>query len=239
MSASLARSAAARANGRKSHGPQTPEGKLASSRNATRHGLTGRTVVLDTESEAQYQAELAAYLDHFRPVGKPETDLVHQLAATNWRLARYTALEAALLDEKMAHQATWMENYEQIPQHRRLAIAFGSLTAATDSLGLLNRYQARLQREYLRLLKTLMDLQAARARQADAQAAPPAEETHLPNEPKPSTHTGSPVPETPPTYIMRPSSDCESEPHFASNPAGKTAALGAISPEVPQSAGRP
>src|SRR5579884_4327562 len=107
---SAARSAASRANGAKSRGPKSAEGKLASSRNALRHGLTARTVTLSTESEADYQSELAAYLDHFRPVGKPETDLVHQLAATNWRLARYTALETALLDEKMAHQSTWMDN---------------------------------------------------------------------------------------------------------------------------------
>ncbi len=105
---------AARANGAKSHGPKTPAGKLASSRNALAHGLTARTVVLQNESEAEYEAELRAYLDHFLPQGKPETDLVHQLAAANWRQARYVAVEAALLEQKMDDQADWVDNkYEE------------------------------------------------------------------------------------------------------------------------------
>ncbi len=154
---------AARANGAKSRGPKTAQGKLASSRNATTHGLTARTVVLHNESEAQFEADLRAYLDHFRPQTKPETDLVHQLAAAQWRLNRYIAIEAALLENKMGDQAEWLDDkYEALPEPNRLAIAFESLSGPNGSLALLNRYQARLQREYQRTLKTLTDLQAAR-----------------------------------------------------------------------------
>ncbi len=154
---------AARANGAKSHGPKTAEGKLASSRNALTHGLTARTVVLQNESAEDYQTELRAYLDHFLPQGKPETDLVHQLAAAQWRLARYVSVEAALLEQKMDDQADWVDNrYEGISDRHRLAIAFESLAGANGSLALLNRYQARQHREYQRILKTLTELQAAR-----------------------------------------------------------------------------
>ena len=187
MSTSPARSAAARsaarANGAKSRGPTTPEGKLASSRNALTHGLTARTVVLQNESEAEYEAELRAYLDHFRPQAKPETDLVHQLAAAQWRLTRYTAIEAALLEQKMDDQADWVDNkYNEISDHHRLAIAFESLAGANGSLALLNRYQARLHREYQRILKSLTDLQAARL----AAESKLRQKTKLPNEPKPA-----------------------------------------------------
>ena len=85
MAPSPQRIQAARANGAKSRGPKTAEGKLTTSRNAIRHGLTARTVVLQNESEDQYLADLRDYLDYFRPEGKPETDLVHQLAASKWR----------------------------------------------------------------------------------------------------------------------------------------------------------
>ena len=174
----------ARANGAKSHGPKTAAGKLASSRNALTHGLTARTVVLQNESEADYQADLRAYLHHFRPVGKPEIDLVHQLAAAQWRLTRYTAVESGLLEQKMDDQADQLEaKYEVINERHRLAIAFEALSAANGSLALLNRYQARLHREYQRLLKTLTELQAARLA---AKSTSP-QKQNLPNEPKPVT----------------------------------------------------
>ncbi len=179
---------AARANGAKSHGPKTAEGKLASSRNALTHGLTARTVVLQNESAEDYQTELRAYLDHFLPQGKPETDLVHQLAAAQWRLARYVSVEAALLEQKMDDQADWLQQkygddeFEALNERHRLAIAFEALSGASGSLALLNRYQARLHREYQRLLKTLTELQAARlARESTLQRRP-----KLPNEPKPA-----------------------------------------------------
>ncbi len=194
MSTSPARITAARANGAKSRGPITAEGKLASSRNATTHGLTARTVVLATESEADYQADLRDYLDHFRPQNKPETDLVHQLVAAQWRQTRYVAMEAALLEQKMDDQADHLESkYEVINERHRLAIAFESLAGAHGSLSLLNRYQARLHREYQRLLKTLTDLQAVRR----AVESKPPQKAKLQNEPKP--HTGKPVSRKPET----------------------------------------
>src|ERR1700680_494337 len=152
MASSPSRIEAARANGAKSSGPRTAEGKQIASQNAVTHGLTARTVVLQNESEEDYQTDLRAYLDHFRPQGKPETDLVHQLAAAQWRLVRYAAVESGLLDQKMADQAGWIEDkYEEISERDRLAIAFEALSGLNSSLGLLNRYQARLHREYQRL----------------------------------------------------------------------------------------
>ena len=175
MASSLPRIQAARANGAKSPGPKTAEGKQTASLNAVKHGLTAHIVVLQNESEDQYQADLRDYLDHFQPQGKPETDLVHQLAAAHWRLTRYAGVESGLLERKMDDQASWIENhYEEIPENYRIAIAFDALSGVNGSFGLLNRYQARLHREYQRLLKTLIELQAVRQ----------AREVKLRNEPK-------------------------------------------------------
>jgi hypothetical protein len=150
-----------------------------------------RTVVLSTESEEDYQAELRGYLGHFQPVGKPETDLVHQLAATNWRLARYAAIETALFENKMEKQAAWVDReYEELPDENRLAIAFDAMSGPGDSLGLLNRYQTRLNREYLRLIKAITDLQSARqAAEARLRA-----DQNTPNEPKPADACQPPAP---------------------------------------------
>jgi len=40
------KSETARTNGAKSHGPKTPEGKEASSRNAIKHGMTARNTYI-------------------------------------------------------------------------------------------------------------------------------------------------------------------------------------------------
>ena len=81
------RSETSRINGAKSHGPTTDEGRRAVSLNAVKHGLTAETVVLANESPEEYEAELQAYLQRFALVDKPETDLVHPLAAAHSSLA--------------------------------------------------------------------------------------------------------------------------------------------------------
>jgi hypothetical protein len=106
MASSLAKIQAARANGAKSHGPKTAEGKQIASLNALKHGLTASIVVLQNESEEQYQADLRDYLDHFRPQGKPETDLVHQLSAqaARVRCARLNLRRRALASHPLCRR---------------------------------------------------------------------------------------------------------------------------------------
>jgi len=187
MSSSRRKLNSARANGAKSHGPASTSGKQASALNALAHGLTARTVVLFNESSAEYQAQLQDYVGHFRPQTKPESDLVQQLAAAHWRLARYAGVESGLLEHRMQQQEERLsEDYEEMPENHRLAIAFDALSGSHSSLALLNRYQSRLHHEYHRLLKTLLQMQAARAPEAK-----------LPNEP-------NPVFEQPPTSNQQP-----------------------------------
>jgi hypothetical protein len=58
---------ASRANGSKSRGATTPEGKLASSRNAITHGMLSTTIVLNGESADRFLGLLAALLEEFQP----------------------------------------------------------------------------------------------------------------------------------------------------------------------------
>jgi hypothetical protein len=165
-----------RINGAKSHGPKTEDGRRAVSHNAVKHGLTAESVVLPNESEEEYQAELHDYLQHFAPANKPETDLVLQLASAQWRLARYTAVETSLFDIQMEKSRKHIEKeWKNIDESVRLALAFEALSGAHSPLALLNRYQARLHHEYQRILKALLQLQAARR----------AGQPKLQNEPKP------------------------------------------------------
>src|SRR3954469_6619930 len=95
---SPAQSAASRANGARSHGPATPEGKARSAQNGTRHGLRGSTfTVLPDEDPAAWAALLRGYLARLRPADATELACVERLAACDWREARLLRLETEML----------------------------------------------------------------------------------------------------------------------------------------------
>jgi hypothetical protein len=93
---SAARLAANRANAQFSSGPRTTAGKTASSLNAVKNGLTGRTVVLPSDDAAGYQRHILAYEVEFEPLGARESDLVQSIANGMWRLQRIAGLEQNL-----------------------------------------------------------------------------------------------------------------------------------------------
>jgi hypothetical protein len=95
----LARRATNRANSQHSTGPRTAAGKERSSQNALRHGLTAQTAVLPTEDPDAYQRHIQQFLDEYQPVAATETQLVHEIANTAWRLNRIPLLEAELLSQ--------------------------------------------------------------------------------------------------------------------------------------------
>jgi len=59
---------AAHANGALSRGPKTPEGKARSARNATRHGLLSKIVLLDNEGREGFQELFENYTRRFGPL---------------------------------------------------------------------------------------------------------------------------------------------------------------------------
>jgi hypothetical protein len=188
------RAEASRINGSKSRGPKTERGRLTASLNAVKHGLSAQTVVLPGEPRQEYESELQGYLDHFAPANKPEADLVRQLAAVSWRLARYASVETNILDFEMVRQRDRVdEQWTDIDEPSRLALAFTALSGAHSSLALLNRYQSRLHHEYQRILKTLLQMQAARrAGQAKLQNEPRQHPIEQPNAPTHQPETQPP-----------------------------------------------
>ena len=93
------KSETSRINGAKSHGPKTPEGKEASSRNAIKHGLTTRsTILLHCESRDEFEEFLAEHIEIHQPVTAPEKELADQMAIARWRIRRFVCAETMLLD---------------------------------------------------------------------------------------------------------------------------------------------
>jgi hypothetical protein len=187
-----AQRAAARANGAKSQGPTTPEGKAKSALNSLRHGLLAGLLVLRTESDAKFLAILNGYLDEYHPEGQTENRLVEVIAAAQWLEERCWVLTTALIDitmDRMEHEIA--AEFREIDNATRTALAFLKEADQSAALVLLNRYAARHNREWHRAIDKLRKIQKERREGAAVPDSPLA--THhsplatevLPNEPEP------------------------------------------------------
>ena len=220
------KSATARANGAKSHGPATAAGLARSSRNATRHGLATRaaalppvSLVLADESAADFQRLLNAYLDEFAPTSPIEVELVETMASARWRLRRLATIETTLLTNEMQTSVEDVDRFfgdaDLVPEpDDRLACAFKSL-AEGASLHLLNRYEGTINRSYAQAFKQLHLLRSLRVRvqpnepkpkslpvEPSGHRAPPPVLQTPPQSHK--SHTASPIPPTTPHQIPAP-----------------------------------
>jgi hypothetical protein len=144
ISPSASQSDASRANGARSSGPVTAEGKAVSARNAHRHGLRSGKLLLEREEEAWLEELLAELVRAFRPQGAVEQTIVEALALSEIKLARLDRLELEALVAAADPEAD--------PRLARLAT--------------LARYGSRLSRERADLQRRLSDLQERR-RMAD------------------------------------------------------------------------
>ena len=163
MSSEL-KSETARINGAKSHGPVTPEGKARSSANSRRHGLASASILMDGESEEDFQLLRADFINQFQPQTAVETDLVDVMAIARWRLRRLLAIEAHLFDLEIRErkdQIKLRSKQKPMEQEDRLAFVFQRLGDQGNSLTLLLRYEGSLNRSYDKALKQLLLLQSA------------------------------------------------------------------------------
>ena len=155
------RSDAARANGAKSRGPVTPEGRARSNSAAVTHGLTARRVLLENESEDDFRALRDLYLVQFQPRNPFEADLVEQLVAARWRLDRVWSYETALLEIEIGRsQPDIDEEFKSCSVDIRNALAFRSLYDESRVLSGLSRYESRYRRICDKLVKILQSLRS-------------------------------------------------------------------------------
>ena len=150
---SMRRILASRANGARSRGPVTAQGKRKSSQNAITHGLLARHIVMRDESTEGFQAVFNDHLYRLQPADGVEVGLVEEMVASHWRLRRAWALETRLLENEAAAQPSG-------DALDRIANAFADL-AGKPSLGLMHRYQTRLHLNYQRALHNMLLLRAA------------------------------------------------------------------------------
>ena len=94
-----------RRNAQKCTGPNTPEGKAASRRNALAHGMRAEHLLLDGEDPEVFSTLSHHLIDELAPEGTFETELVDQMANLIWRARRIPRFETAL----MVWMQTWCE----------------------------------------------------------------------------------------------------------------------------------
>ncbi len=144
-SPSTFQSAASRANGARSNGPTSEQGKKVSSQNAVTHGLRAERLSL-TDEERGFARELRRDLTSRNlPGDAAERATVESMVIVEIKLARLDALEMRALDLAMLED-------EDAPVSKRM-----------PSLSTLDRYRGRLMRERHELEARLQDLQASRS----------------------------------------------------------------------------
>jgi hypothetical protein len=154
----------ARANGAKSRGPTSPEGKEKSSRNSLKHGLTAgaANILLDSEDPDEFEQAFNKLLGIHEPATPAENDIVEEMVAARWRIRRMWTIETNLFNVEVLTQQAKTDTPDPAIH---LAMAFRALADDSRSLALASRYEARLQRLYDRAYKTLRELQQERKSQ--------------------------------------------------------------------------
>ena len=96
--ATVKQAAANRRNAAKSTGPRTKSGKVRSSGNALKHGLSAEQVVMFDEDPAAFEALRSDLFEHYQPTGPVAEHLVEQVALSIWRLRRVPEIEAGIFE---------------------------------------------------------------------------------------------------------------------------------------------
>jgi hypothetical protein len=153
---------ASRNNGAKSKGPVTGEGKVRSSQNALKHGLSAhKIVVLENESKDEWEAFHASFIAKFRPRDFVESQLVLEMAVNRWRLQRSWAMQTAAIDVETAREREYVpDGYEDWDNVQVTAYSHNSRREQLDAL---SQMETRLTRNFDRALRNLTQLRKQQA----------------------------------------------------------------------------
>jgi hypothetical protein len=169
------RAAINRENAQKSTGPITPQGQAISCLNALKHGLTGNTVLLDSDDAEAYQQRLDAHVEQFKPVTFEERRLVQSIHDAAWRLDRILNLESTIYAKGRIELQFC---FGEIPEEQRKSFVQLEIMERNDKkLRNLHIQEGRLQRQRARDIAALKQLTQQRiaeetAAKEDAQTAP-------------------------------------------------------------------
>jgi hypothetical protein len=193
-----------RLNAQKSTGPRTPEGRAAVRLNGVTHGLTAETLVLKGESESDFKAVFEALEAEYQPATPTEETLVADLAMATWRRRRLYNMEVGYYNQRLQELADYA-NEEKLNDSCRLGMIADS---NNNTMALIGRQEARLERTYYRALHELQRLRKEREAKSalvcksevgPSQALPSQQTNNIPSPPEPMIAAKIPAPSHPAT----------------------------------------
>ncbi len=120
----------------KATGPRTRQGKQKSSRNATKHGVFSKVIILNSKPKAEYEELLTGLRETLQPEGELEELLVEKLATTTWRQRRLLLAESAEIQKNME----FVESDQRDREHEE-AERFARILAPFNNQGLIRNIQ--------------------------------------------------------------------------------------------------
>jgi hypothetical protein len=136
---------------KRSGGPKTLEGKVASSRNAVKTGSYSSQIALSSEEEADFKAFESEFMNDFEPLGVVESSMAHELAVLAWKKLRLERVEHQLMRDQLKAPITPQE-YIDAGFGRE-----GDLSFAMNRLEQLTPQFVKLHEDELKLARSLKD----------------------------------------------------------------------------------
>jgi len=97
---------------RRSGGPKSDQGKLASSKNSLKLGVYAKQEILPFESQQEFDELKELFIQDFRPHGVTEFSLVHELTVLAWKKLRLEKIENNFLHGLLQAVETPEEFYD-------------------------------------------------------------------------------------------------------------------------------
>lgn len=139
-----------RLNAQHSSGPKTIKGKVTVAQNALKHGIFSKQLVLDDESEEEFEKVREAFHEQFKPEGFLEMLFWERALSAIWRLSRIGKIESLII-----------KNSGNFPfEEGKICDAFGGYSGG--QLALMSRYEITLEKILFKSLHELQVLQYAR-----------------------------------------------------------------------------
>jgi hypothetical protein len=195
------KSDSARAAAAKAQAPVMADTKTIPPVDSAKHELLAEAIVIHGEAAGNLAALSARFHAEFHPRTQIETHHVETMIMCRWRLHRVWEFEAACLNHEIEKLSAAVDEQKQ---RARGAMAFKNLADQSRSLDVLNRYETKFFRAFIRAHQALMELKSKpvpdwsdhqeqsilitiNTRVIDAPAIEPAPEKNniLPNEPDP------------------------------------------------------